>query len=333
VELDRVRRRVGAFLLPLAAYVPDFLTENVATRFIEANTRPDGLKLALYDPLSDTLRFPEAVEGTRLWRSGVMADAVHWMRKLDGRLPHGGLVIDVGGYAGVTAQWFSGRAARVIVFEPLPDSAANIREVLRVRGVTNASVHELAISDHIGQAELFVFEHKGHNSLGRVSSSRCVDSVQVRTTTLDAFATEHAIDYIDFLKVDVEGFELEVFKGAVGLLDSARIGTILFESNGPVVESIGKTTAAVHNSSRPTRTSSPTSTVPACARTSSTGPSSQTSLPCRRPRTKRPRGPDSATRRTLAPGAASSPHSMADRLSCCRSARQMSRSGSCGGAT
>jgi len=231
----------------LSAYVPDFLTENVAARFIQRNTRADGLKLALYDPLSDTLRFPDAVEGMQRWRSGVMADALPWMLKLDGRLPRGGLVIDVGGYAGVTAQWFARRADRVIVFEPLPDSAANIKEVLRVRGLTNVSVHELAISDHSGTAELHVHEHKGHNSLGRTNSSRCLYSLQVPTTTLDAFAKEHAIGYVDFLKVDVEGFELEVFRGAAQLLASTRIGAILFESSASTVASIGKTTAAVHD--------------------------------------------------------------------------------------
>jgi FkbM family methyltransferase len=221
--------------------------EEVATRFVERRLRASGLTLGLYDPRSDTLRLPPGAAETMFQlRMGFIADAVPWMLKLGDRIPGGGLVIDVGGFRGITAQWFAQHVAQVIVFEPLPESALSIREVLRVRGISNVSVEELAVRDRDGTAEFFVYEMRGHNSLGKVDTSRYVHSVKVESTTLDDYAKAHAIDRVDFLKIDVEGFEYEVIKGAHRLLEERQIGSILFESNRPVLASLGKKAISVH---------------------------------------------------------------------------------------
>jgi hypothetical protein len=53
--------------------------------------------------------------------------------------------------------------------------------------------------------------------------------VEVPITTLDAHAEAEGLDRIDFLKVDVEGFELGVIRGARRLLGSKRIATVMLE--------------------------------------------------------------------------------------------------------
>jgi Methyltransferase FkbM domain len=55
------------------------------------------------------------------------------------------------------------------------------------------------------------------------------------------------VNRIDFLKIDVEGFELEVLKGGSQLLASKKISAILFEANRPVLKSIGKTAAPIYD--------------------------------------------------------------------------------------
>jgi FkbM family methyltransferase len=54
----------------------------------------------------------------------------------------------------------------------------------------------------------------------------------VKTTTLDIVSKELGISYIDILKMDVEGHELDVLNGGIELLESARIGRIQFEFGG-----------------------------------------------------------------------------------------------------
>src|SRR5258707_6529973 len=79
-----------------------------------------------------------------------------------------------------------------------------------------------------------------------VSGTTITDTIKVPTITLDDFTEQNKIPSIDFLKIDVEGFELEVLKGAAGLLSSKRIKMILFEANTPVLASIGRQLAPIY---------------------------------------------------------------------------------------
>jgi FkbM family methyltransferase len=162
-------------------------------------------------------------------------------------IPEGGVVFDVVGFRGVTSQWFSRSARQVFTFEPMPENADSIRTVLKVRGIKNISLHDAALSENIGTRDFHIFENKGHNSLGRVNTSQHIKTIQVPTTTLDEFTSKNQIDRIDFLKIDVEGFELEVLEGASRLLASKKIRAILFEANRPVLKSIGKTAAPIYD--------------------------------------------------------------------------------------
>jgi len=53
----------------------------------------------------------------------------------------------------------------------------------------------------------------------------------VPVVTLDEHCREHGLDRIDLLKIDTEGFELEVLKGAAGLIADKRIGVVQLEFN------------------------------------------------------------------------------------------------------
>jgi FkbM family methyltransferase len=59
----------------------------------------------------------------------------------------------------------------------------------------------------------------------------------VRVTTLDALAEKHAIQHVTFLKLDLEGHELEALKGAKNLLERKAIDAIMFEFGGCNIDS------------------------------------------------------------------------------------------------
>jgi FkbM family methyltransferase len=59
----------------------------------------------------------------------------------------------------------------------------------------------------------------------------------VRLDTLDEYCQRVGVDVIDLMKVDVEGHELEVFKGAVGMLAEGKIKRIQFEYGGCNIDS------------------------------------------------------------------------------------------------
>lgn len=152
-----------------------------------------------------------------------------WFRALSDRMPQLGVAVDVGANHGYTSAWFAGWADRVIAYEANPENAELAREQIRVRGLTNVELIESAIADEEGEATLHVKPQVGHHSLGDIGASKTIGRVSVPVTTLDAECKRLGIDRIGLLKVDVEGFEPDVFRGARGLLQEKAIERILFE--------------------------------------------------------------------------------------------------------
>lgn len=149
-------------------------------------------------------------------------------------------VVDVGANHGLftfEALEFIRPGGRLHSFEPAPATRELFEANLRANGVEGeVLVFGAAVGAESGEARLRVHDDwSGLNTLagrditwlGRELKPDRIVTVPV--VTLDAHASEHGLDRIDFLKIDVEGFELDVLRGARGLLDAGRIGAIMLE--------------------------------------------------------------------------------------------------------
>ena len=242
-----LKRLVFAAMRRAIRLLPTAIKRDFAEQYIAKRISETGMSLALYDGSTDLLRFSEPHTIIGCLAGGSIADAVPWLQKIAPRLPQGGVIFDVGGYHGITAQWFARMAKHVHTFEPTPESVESIRRLLKVRQIANVSLHPIALSNKVGTSDFYIFRTRGHNSLGKVrASSKFVRKIQVPTTTLDTFVEQHGIKNIDFLKIDTEGFELEVLQGAKQLLSEGRIGTVIFEYNAPILSSIGQKIAPLY---------------------------------------------------------------------------------------
>lgn len=67
--------------------------------------------------------------------------------------------------------------------------------------------------------------------LKEIAKQENLTSVPITVETIDAFCLKHKIDRIHFLKIDTEGFELEVLQGAKSLIKNQKIDIIQFEFN------------------------------------------------------------------------------------------------------
>ena len=125
-----------------------------------------------------------------------------------------GLMIDVGSHFGESAQPFLLLGWTVHGFEPDPDvrkkdALAGLKEKF-----SGFHLHELAASDEDGLELSFYAsdESTGISSLLSFTPNHH-EVKKVTTCTLDKFTREHAIDEIDFLKIDTEGNDLRVLEG------------------------------------------------------------------------------------------------------------------------
>ena len=158
------------------------------------------------------------------------------------RLVHpGDIAFDVGAHAGVYSALLSrlcGPNGRVWSFEPVPETYWRLRENLALNRCDSVFPVQAAVCEKNGSATINLFgaRHSEWNGLGRPTMRVSEDSrvspcasIEVRACTLDAFCSAERIDRVNFLKVDVEGFELSVFCGAEALLTARRIDYICFE--------------------------------------------------------------------------------------------------------
>jgi FkbM family methyltransferase len=125
-------------------------------------------------------------------------------------------VYDVGANVGDKAEVFRRLAGRVVCVEADPDTADFLR--YRFRGRPGVVVEPSAVGDQIGRAELSRKPHFGFNTLSAkwsdVMSGRGLPTSEIVTvpvTTLDQLVLRHGPP--DYIKIDVEGYELPVVRG------------------------------------------------------------------------------------------------------------------------
>lgn len=141
------------------------------------------------------------------------------------RLPPAGTFLDVGSNVGLIAfAVVSLRPdATVCAFEPNPSNAAAWRHNQRLNNARQATLAEVALSDRRGRAEFSVPSDSASGAIRRGGEE------SVSTARLDDYCNAHNVGHIDVLKIDVEGHEPAVLRGASGLLAAGAISTILCE--------------------------------------------------------------------------------------------------------
>lgn len=114
--------------------------------------------------------------------------------------------------------------ARITAFEPLPDAAARYRQVFE--GDDQVTLHEAAISPKAGTATMHVSASADSSSLLPISERQSelfpgtgeVGTIDVAVGPLDQFVDATEIQAPAMLKIDVQGFELEVLRGSAARL-------------------------------------------------------------------------------------------------------------------
>ena len=106
-----------------------------------------------------------------------------------------------------------------------------LRLHLRINGCKNVWVENRALAKTEGDAELYLVHggQTGCNSLRKPEVSEPTEIIPVRIERLDNVLREHQIAKVDFMKLDVEGAELSVLKGASQLLANYPRPMILIE--------------------------------------------------------------------------------------------------------
>ena len=143
-------------------------------------------------------------------------------------LKSGMVFVDIGAHIGeysIRASQVVGEQGRVYAFEPNSDCYDVLIRNVNINGFRNIVPERAALSDSCGVAQ---FEHRKYpdgSGLERKNKDPRIDGTNpilftdsVRTTTLDHYVRSAGLTRVDLLKIDVEGAELKVVRGANGVL-------------------------------------------------------------------------------------------------------------------
>lgn len=149
------------------------------------------------------------------------------------------VIFDIGAYLGYVANSYHSvfPNAKIYCFEPFPASFDKLLQ--NMRGNSGVSCHNIAFSDKPGKSEINSNKFAPTNSLLE-TDSQCSDywnhskfetvtKEKITINTVDKFCEENGVDYIDIMKIDVQGMEFSVLEGARKMLDAQKISIIYFE--------------------------------------------------------------------------------------------------------
>ena len=149
-----------------------------------------------------------------------------------------GVFLDVGAHCGTYAIRYERFFASIVAFEPSTANAEALRHNVALNGLQSKIVTmSAAVAESPGVSDLFLGATEDRHSL--LSSTPSQPSVQVQVTTLDRVLADRRVDSgeVRLVKVDVEGAEIEVLRGATHLLSHGSPAWII-EVNSPEDEKI-----------------------------------------------------------------------------------------------
>ncbi len=203
-------------------------------------------KVARRFPLVGRITIPMRAAGHRFWiRPFSYDDLLVASPNYEGVLRRwrpepGAIVVDAGAYIGGHTLDYAravGPTGAVVAIEPLASNFRLLQKNVDGNRYKQVRCLNYALGERNADVQL---RYSRESSTATCRQDRAAPSNQQRVQwvaqrTLDSLLEELQIETVDLIKIDVEGAELEVLKGAQRILDSEHPPTLMIETHGPVV--------------------------------------------------------------------------------------------------
>jgi FkbM family methyltransferase len=131
----------------------------------------------------------------------------------------------------------------VFAFEARSSTCELLKRNLLLNRLADVNVVQIGLGDSVGEGVLHDNAHgkNGVNSPGQAihSDSNVAGREDIRNTTVDVFMKDHNVPRVDVMKVNMQGAELMLFRGARELLERADAPLILYEGFGSLTRGFG----------------------------------------------------------------------------------------------
>lgn len=153
-----------------------------------------------------------------------------WVREY---LKRGMTFVDVGanvGYYTLMAASLVRAEGKVLAFEPSPYAFDRLASAINKNSLTQVQIAQVGLSDASGELQLYLPKTTGNHTPSMIANEGG-SPINVPVCRLDDYLMLAKVDHVDLIKIDVEGFEPNVIRGAEAYLKTGKIGAILCEFN------------------------------------------------------------------------------------------------------
>jgi FkbM family methyltransferase len=221
--------------------------ESIFFKYFKYFLKKNNVKIIFLDDLGIFSSRHYSDNFSYIFKSKNSCDAVPWMKVLNEKIKNSNVAFDIGANIGITSIWMAKNSKMVYAFETELNNLNRFKENVQLNRIENIKLFDQAVSDLPGEAIIHVTEGYGHHSLGNIKTSKKIGEQKTTTITLDDFCLQNNITQIDILKVDVEGFEINVLKGAVNLFQGKKIKLLIFEISLIPLKSLGRNQEEIFN--------------------------------------------------------------------------------------
>lgn len=134
------------------------------------------------------------------------------------------IIIDIGANIGYYALLESQLASngKVFAVEPVPESFSLLDKNIKLNECKNIDAYKMAIGDISGKSKMYVYDKRNRCSFIKDPSGNIINEVEVPIMTLDQFVESYVLQDPTFIRMDLEGYEFQVIKGAHNILNNNR---------------------------------------------------------------------------------------------------------------
>lgn len=178
--------------------------------------------------MRDYIRSVAAIFGVHIAHRRNVPFGVDKFADIAALCPSPRVIFDVGANVGQTVTEIRRKFPDPVIysFEPVPSTFKSL--VSNTRGIGGVHCIPCALGETPGTAAITDNATSGQNTL-MTSAKPGSPKVEVRVDAVDAFCLARDIDAIDVLKIDTEGFEMSVLRGARRMLETGAIELVLAE--------------------------------------------------------------------------------------------------------
>jgi FkbM family methyltransferase len=149
----------------------------------------------------------------------------HIIKIMEKHIAKNAVCIDVGaniGHHTILMSHFVGKHGHVHAYEPIPAMREQMQRSFDANNIHNITIHDVALSDSKGEMQLYLRK-------GNIGASSLVEGIDTSGITVRVIPLD--MEYqgtVDFMKIDVEGYEYHVLMGGKALIEKHR-PVIIFE--------------------------------------------------------------------------------------------------------